>query len=139
MKFNKIIAALLLVVLVLACLPVSAQQERVLTLKRAVQVNDTQIVLEFSEPIAINLHQQNRGPYCPIRLISSSGGTTRFNNEKHLQHPNYNTILQWQGSLRFPLSLRLLRFLLQSCQPTAVLLLLFPSSKHSIFQSHSLP
>lgn len=101
MKFNKIIAALLLVVLVLACLPVSAQQERVLTLKRAVQVNDTQIVLEFSEPIAINLHQHNRGPFCPIRLISSSGGTTRFNSEKHLQHPNYNTILQWNGSLRF--------------------------------------
>lgn len=101
MKLNKIIAALLLVVLILACLPVSAQEERVLTLKRAVQVNDTQIVLEFSEPIAINLHQSNRGPYCPVRLVNSSGGTTRFNNEKHLLHPQYNTHLQWIGSLQF--------------------------------------
>lgn len=99
MKMKKIIIALLAVLMILACLPVSAA-ERELTFERAVQINDTQLVLEFSEPVAINLHNSNYGPYIVIRLVNSAGGTTRF-DRADVMHPQFNTHLQWTGSLQY--------------------------------------
>ena len=100
MKFHKIIAILIVVMLIISSLPVSAAQDRKLTLERAVQISDTQIVLVFSEPVAINLEQENRGPFCCIRLVNSSGGTTRADREDVIS-PYYRTILQWEGFLQF--------------------------------------
>ncbi len=96
MKMKKIWIALLLVVAILTALPVSAA-ERQLTLDRAVQINDTQIVLEFSEPIAINLEQLNRGPYAVIRLVSN-GDSVRITD---MSSKYYGLYLEWQGNLEF--------------------------------------
>ena len=71
MKMRKILTAMLLVIVLLATLPVAAQEKRVLTLDRAVQINDTQIVLEFSEPIAVNYHGSNTNPWIAIRMGQS--------------------------------------------------------------------
>ena len=44
-----------------------------LTVKRAVAVSATQIVVEFSEPIAFNQKQSNYGPWMTIRAIDETG------------------------------------------------------------------
>lgn len=99
MKMKKIIITLLAVLVLLACLPVSAANNE-LVLKRAVQINDRQIVMEFSEAVAINLHGDNRGPYIAVRLVNNSGGTTRYDRADVLD-PSYNNPLQWTGSIEF--------------------------------------
>lgn len=97
MNMKKIIVSLLLVALLLACLPVSAA-ERKLTCDAMYQVSDTQIVIEFSEPVAINLNGNNYGPYVALRLVTSTGGTTRITN---LKSGNYGQYLQWNGTLQY--------------------------------------
>lgn len=96
MKMKKILSMLLLVAVLLTGFTVSAA-ERKLTLDRAVQINDTQIILEFSEPIAINKYQENVGPFTAIRLLTD-GQPTRISDAKSLYYGEY---LQWAGSLEY--------------------------------------
>ncbi len=99
MKMKKIIVALLAILAIIAGLPVSAAQ-RELTFERAVQINDTQIVLEFSEPVAVNIHGNNRGPYVAIRLVNGLGGGTLFDKTTD-KDPLYKKNLQWPGMLQY--------------------------------------
>lgn len=96
MKVKQIIIALLLAVLLLACLPVSAAEERKLTLDRVVQINDMQLILEFSEPIAINYHDVNRGPYCIVRIRKANQGVTRVSGGQYDRQ-----YLQWDGMIQY--------------------------------------
>ena len=96
MKHGKWIVALILVLgLFVLAVPSgqTAQAARVLTFDRAIQINDYQVVLEFSEPIAINLKQQNTGPYCAIRLVT--------NEKNELGKTKEGTILQWKGTIEY--------------------------------------
>ncbi len=99
MKSKGILAWLVILILCLS-LPISAK-ERKLTLKRAVQVSDTQIVMEFSEPIAINMHGENNGPYIAIRVVNSMGDSTRLDKKEEVLHANYNQVIQWHGTLNY--------------------------------------
>ena len=90
MSMKKFIIMLMLIVLIVS-LPVSAA-ERKLTIERAVQINDTQIVIEFSEPIAININQTNNGPYVALRI--GDNGYPAYVEE----HDNH---LQWHGTIEF--------------------------------------
>ncbi len=97
MKFRQFIAMLLLLAVLLAGVCVQGA-DRKLTIKRAVMVNDTQIVVEFSEPIAVNKFETNRGPYIAIRLVNSAGGVQKVNDDKS---PHYGTYLQWTGLVQY--------------------------------------
>lgn len=95
MNLKKIIALFLLAALLLAGFPVSAA-ERKLTLNRAVQINETQIVLEFSEPIALNLNAKY-GPFFALRLVDAGQPTTITNvNSVH-----FGQYLQWPGTVEY--------------------------------------
>jgi len=96
MKMKKMIIALLLVVL-LASVCVQAS-DRKLTLDRAIAISDTQIILEFSEPIAINKYETNSGPFVVVRYVNSGGGVYRIMDDKS---PDYGTYLQWTGALNY--------------------------------------
>lgn len=67
MKMRKLLTVFLVLIVLLSTLPVAAA-DRVLTLDRAVQINNTQVVLEFSEPIAVNFHSSNTNPWICIRM-----------------------------------------------------------------------
>lgn len=98
MRYKKRVAAVLLMVCVLALFPLTkpAAAADTLTLDRAVAINDNQIVLEFSEPIAVNLNGSNRGPWCALRIVGDndtlvwSGGVE-----------NSGTALQFPGTMMF--------------------------------------
>ena len=96
MKMKKIWIALLLMLTILASLPVLAAEERKLTLDRVVQINDMQLILEFSEPVAINYHEVNRGPYCVIRIRKPNQSVTRVSGGQYDKQ-----YLQWDGSLQY--------------------------------------
>jgi len=72
----------------------TVQAEPVLTMDRAIMINDTQVVMEFSEPVAINLHGNNDGPFAAIRLV---------NNKNFLQKSTdgQDLYLQWLGTLEY--------------------------------------
>lgn len=96
MKHRKWILAFVLVFALLAVVvpqadPVDAA--RILTMDKATQINDYQIVLEFSEPIAINLKQQNAGPYCAVRMV--------VNQKNQYATTEEGTVLQWKGSIEY--------------------------------------
>ncbi len=97
MKFKQFIAMLLLLVVLLAGVCVQGA-DRKLTIKRAVLINDTQVVVEFSEPIAINKFETNRGPFIAIRLVNSSGAVQKVTDDKS---PHYGTYLQWTGLVQY--------------------------------------
>lgn len=97
MKIKQITAVILLLVVLLAGLPVSAA-ERKLTLNRAIQINSTQIILEFSEPIAIGKMTEGRKPAMLLRIVNSSGVLQQIND---IKSPNYKAILQWEGTIRY--------------------------------------
>lgn len=64
-----------------------------LTVKRAVQVSKNQVIVEFSEPIAVALTQA-RGPFIALRLVSKGGNAAiRTNDDKGY--------LQWQMGAQF--------------------------------------
>lgn len=94
---KKISIALLATLMLLMLIPVSAA-ERTLTLDRVVQINNNQLVLEFSEPIAVNLKGENYGPWCAIRLNDGSGQPVRINDDTSVYYGEY---LQWAGSIQF--------------------------------------
>ena len=93
----KKILIVLLIMTLLAGVCVQAA-DRKLTLDRAVAISDTQIILEFSEPIAINKFDSNYGPYISVRLVNSSGGVVRIMDDKS---PYYGTYLQWTGNTQY--------------------------------------
>ncbi len=97
MNIKKIIVSLLLVALMLACLPVSAA-ERKLTCDAVYQVNDMQIVIEFSEPIAFNLNGSNAGPGVMLRMLSNIGSMAHVSD---IKSPNYGNPMQWNGTLQY--------------------------------------
>lgn len=86
---------LLLALTLLAGLCAVRAEDRILTLERAVQIDDYHIVLEFSEPIAINLHGSNRGPHCSIRVVGDNY-TLKWTGQT-----NYSTALQFNGALEY--------------------------------------
>lgn len=88
----KKIVAVVCVLLMLCALPVQAQP--VLTMDRAVMVNDTQIILEFSEPVAINLLGASSGPFAAVRLVNNKNMIQTSRDE---QAQN----LQWLGTLEY--------------------------------------
>ena len=100
MKLKKKIVFLLVVVLFLGCMPAYATQENTLKIERAVLINDTQVVIEFSEPIAFNFHQKNRGPHIAIRLIDSHGYMIKH-TRCEVTDAYYNRNMQWNGSHQF--------------------------------------
>jgi hypothetical protein len=88
---------MLLVMAILTTLPVAAAK-RELTVKSAVCINDTQIVIEFSEPIAINKIKYNRGPYVALRMLKSDGGVQSITNIKSVY---YGSPIQWSGKIEY--------------------------------------
>lgn len=91
-KVFAVIAAVLLAVTTLTCgFAVSAADDDDVTIDRIVQINDYQLVLEFSKPIAINVYGLSNGPYYAIRLTDA-----RYNLQK-LNGAN----LQWTGLVTF--------------------------------------
>lgn len=98
MKLKNILVPLLMVIALLCCLPAQAA-ERQLTVKRAIQINDKEIVIEFSEPIALNYHQTNRGPHMALRVTNAAGNIQRYKEE--ILHPSYDAVLQWNGTIQF--------------------------------------
>ena len=93
----KKILIVLLIMTLLAGVCVQAA-DRKLTLDRAVAISDTQIILEFSEPIAINKYESNYGPWIAIRYVRSDGGVYRIMDDKS---PHYGTYLQWNGAVNY--------------------------------------
>ncbi len=97
MNIKRIAIAILLLVVLLAGLPVSAA-ERKLTLDRAVQISNTQIILEFSEPIAINKNLDVRNPAMLVRIVNGSGALQRVTDSTS---KNYLSNLQWEGEIQY--------------------------------------
>ena len=93
----KKILTILLLVVVLSGFSVHGA-DRALTCKRAVLINAKQVVLEFSEPIAINLHGRNNGPAVMVRMVSTTGGVARVDDVTSIYYGDY---LQWEGTLEF--------------------------------------
>lgn len=91
MKKMRMIIALMLALCLLGALPVCAQEE--LSLTRAVQVSDTQLVLEFSEPIAVSLNESVE-PWVSIRAVKPGQGNPQRADDGA-------TYLQWQVSLMY--------------------------------------
>ena len=87
----------ILVIMLLLSFPVAAA-ERKLTLDRAILINDKQIILEFSEPIAINLEQSNRGPFIAVRVVNSSGNLVNVTDSSSVY---YGEKLQWTGTYQY--------------------------------------
>ena len=91
---KKWLAILAVAVLALGLtLPAGAADE--LTLTRAVKINDTQIALEFSEPIAVNLREENRGPFMAVRYTDEDQNLQWDGNE------NEGIPMQFEGSWDF--------------------------------------
>lgn len=89
MKYVKsILTFLLIFVVMLGFLPAQAQEEFV-TLDRIVQVNDTQIVLEFSEPVRIN----TKAPHVDIRVVNQNINWPIRTKDGHY--------LQWLGNMSY--------------------------------------
>ena len=99
MKAFRLFIALALVCGLLIGLPLSAQAkpDDLLTLDRVIQVSDTEIVLEFSEPVALNKFLTNRGPYAAIRWVNTSNGVGYTLNEYGVN----GDAMQWTGDLSY--------------------------------------
>ena len=100
MKMKRFIITLLLLAILLSCVGVSATERR-LTMDRAIMINDSQIVVEFSEPIAMNkfeTHPWATAPWISVRLVDSSGGLQRITDAKS---PYYDVRTQWAGSVMY--------------------------------------
>ncbi len=94
MKKMRMIVALLLAVCLLTALPLAVQAgEEELTLDRVVQVSDTQLVMEFSEPIAVSLNETAE-PWVSIRAVRPGQGNPQRADDG-------STYLQWQVTLMF--------------------------------------
>jgi len=100
MKMKRFIITFLLLTILLSCTGVGAA-DRKLTMDRAIMINDSQIVVEFSEPIAMNkfeTHPWATAPWISVRLVDSSGGLQRITDDKS---PYYDVRTQWGGSVMY--------------------------------------
>ena len=97
MKMKRFVIMLLLVSLCLTSLCVNAA-DRELKMERAIQINDTQIVIEFSEPIMFDFNQEGVSPWIAIRLVSTDGYVQKVTDMKS---PYYGNYLQWEGSILY--------------------------------------
>jgi len=76
MKLKKVSALLLCMVLLASMfLVTNTQAADQVYLERAICINDTQIVLEFSEPIAINKNGNSAGPWICMRVLYPDNNT----------------------------------------------------------------
>lgn len=87
--------------LVMVCLPlagtVQAQELERLTMDRVVQINENQLVVEFSGPVAINVNETNSdGPFAAIRVVTKSGGVLRADD-----FDTSRVYLQWRMGLQY--------------------------------------
>ena len=85
----KKILGLCLCFFLFASIPVLANKE--LTVTECIQISDTELIIKFSEPVAVNLHDTNRGPWIALRIVD--GGHV-------LQYDGANP-LQYQGECSF--------------------------------------
>lgn len=101
-KFRKIAVAAVLLALLLTVsgfgghAEAAPTEKRVLTFDHAYKINSSQIVLTFSEPIGINLIQENRGPWISLRICDSNNRLCWTGG----QEP-YGQGLQWSGSIEY--------------------------------------
>lgn len=96
MKHGKWIVTLILILgLLVVAVPAAGtvHAARILTFDRAIQINDYQVVLEFSEPIAINVKEQNSGPYVAIRMV--------INEKNQYGTSKEGKVLQWKGTIEY--------------------------------------
>lgn len=98
MKITRYLLALVLVCAMVVALPFTVQaKDAPLTLDKVTQISDTEIVLEFSEPIEINKYQSNRGPYCCIRWCDNTGNASYAINKYNVN----GEAMQWEGQLSY--------------------------------------
>lgn len=91
-KFQIAVVLLFLLMLFPICsLNIMAEDEPLVCL-RAVQINDYQVVIEFSEPVKINYYGVSSGPYYAVRMTDSSW---------ELQKSEENQYLQWTGIVTY--------------------------------------
>lgn len=94
---KRIITTILAIVMTLLALCIAApgvaaeDEQKFLTVEDCVQISDTQIIVKFSEPIAVNLHDSNRGPWVALRIV---------NTQNILQYDE-TMALQYQGNCSF--------------------------------------
>ncbi len=86
--------AFLSVFLLMAGLVPAVWAKPILTMDRAVMVNDTQVIMEFSEPVAINLNGTNAGPFAAVRLVNNKNFLQKSTDGQDLN-------LQWTGTLEY--------------------------------------
>ena len=75
---------------------VGAQEEPILTLDRVVQISDTELVFEFSEPVTVNkLDPNSKGPFVGLRVVNNKGAVQHIGEDATLVY------LQWKGALSY--------------------------------------
>jgi hypothetical protein len=88
------IMALLLAFCLLTALPFAVQaEEKEVTLNRVILVSDTQLIMEFSEPIAVSLKEAS-DPYVAVRVVKPGQGSPQKADDGA-------TNLQWAISLKY--------------------------------------
>lgn len=84
---------MLIVLVMITVLSVTAlAEDEPLTCKRAVLIDDYQVVLEFSEPICVNYYGVSSGPYYAIRVTDSGYVLSKTSSGENLQ---------WAGLVRY--------------------------------------
>lgn len=75
-----------LLAMCMAAPEVAAEEEtKLLTVEDCVQISDTQIIVKFSEPIAVNLLDSNRGPWIALRIVDT-GNNLQYDGAAPLQY-----------------------------------------------------
>lgn len=88
--------AVILTAIILVCLPATvclAAEEDTLYVEDVVLINDTQLIIKFNQPIAINLNGDNRGPWIALRIVD--------NEDNYLYSDDNSFVLQWTCDTRF--------------------------------------
>ena len=98
MKRIKRLGALLLVLGLCAALAgltvPRAADDGYIRMTNVVQISDKELLIEFSEPIAFNVNNVNRGPFVCIRFVNKSDTVVWLNNDSKTKQA-----IQWQGSI----------------------------------------
>lgn len=98
MKRIKRLGALLLVLGLCAALAgltvPRAADDGYIRMTNVIQISDKELLIEFSEPIAFNVNNGNRGPFICIRFVNKSDTVVWLNNDSKTKQA-----IQWQGSI----------------------------------------
>lgn len=99
MKRIKRLGALLLVLGLCAALAGltasrAADDGGYIRMTNVIQISDKELLIEFSEPIAFNVNNVNRGPFICIRFVNKSDTVVWLNNDSKTKQA-----IQWQGSI----------------------------------------